>query len=137
MPAGQYFIQTMQKLLIYILFIISIFSGCRSNLKLDMNNISKGEKLFSDVGCIACHSVTGEKKYGPSLNNIVDKEVNVIREEKTRSILIDRRYILRSVRDPDYEKVDSFRKQTMPVPTISEEDIKHIVDYLMYINDKK
>jgi len=102
-----------------------------------MNNISKGEKLFSDVGCIACHSVTGEKKYGPSLNNIVDKEVNVIREEKTRSILIDRRYILRSVRDPDYEKVDSFRKQTMPVPTISEEDIKHIVDYLMYINDKK
>jgi cytochrome c oxidase subunit II len=124
---------------IFIVVATSLFFGCRSahnSGSLREEDIKKGETLFRNLGCIACHSVSGEKKYGPALNSILGQEVEVIRQGKTVILTVDRDYILRSVKEPGYEKVSGFKKQTMPVPSISPDDLDFIVDYIVSVNRK-
>jgi cytochrome c553 len=99
-------------------------------------NIQKGEVLFNSTGCIMCHSLTGQKMYGPPLNTILNTQILVIRKGKERLITVDRKYIQRSIQHPDYEKVINFQDQKMPVPDLSSRDIGHITDYLISINEK-
>jgi cytochrome c oxidase subunit II len=112
---------------------------CSCTVATDSNVISeedakKGEELFNKDGCIMCHSISGEIKYGPALNNIFNKAENVIRSGDSETIIVDRKYLIRSLVEPEYQKVSSFRKKKMTKPEISLEDINHIVDYLIYIN---
>lgn len=121
----------------YLLIAVFIAWGCTPST--DRNIVSeedakKGEELFNKDGCMACHSTSGEIKYGPSLNNILNKPVDVIREGKTETIIVDRKYLTRSILEPDYQKVSAFKRKKMPKPEISLEDIQHLVDYIIYIN---
>ncbi len=72
--------------------------------------------------------------YGPPLNSIFGKKVLVIRNETLDSVIVDRGYITRSLKDPGFEKVASFRKGKMPVLNLSQEDIDYLVDYIIYLN---
>lgn len=57
-------------------------------------------------------------------------------EGKQDSVTIDREYIVRSIKDPGYEKDIRFPKKKMPKPDLSEDDIESIVDFIMMINEK-
>jgi mono/diheme cytochrome c family protein len=120
-----------------ILLLIFAFAGCGGKKKTDSIHIedpAKGEALFTRVGCATCHSISGEKKYGPSLNSIFDKKVAVIRNGTTDTVRVDRQYILRSLKDPGFEKVASFQKRKMPPLNLSQEEIDYLVDYIIFIN---
>jgi mono/diheme cytochrome c family protein len=122
---------------LFVLVIILTFTACKGNKKPDSIHIEdpkKGEALFKSVGCATCHSISGEKKYGPPLNSIFDKEVEVIRNGKTDIVRVDRQYILRSMKDPGFEKVASFQKRKMPPLNLSQEEIDYLVDYIIFIN---
>lgn len=122
-----------------VFLIVLVFVGCNTstdNNVTSKENIQKGEILFNSVGCVMCHSVSGQKMYGPPLNTILNTEIIVIRKGKERLITVDRKYIKRSIQNPDYEKVKSFQYQKMPVPELSHQDIERITDYLMSINKK-
>jgi cytochrome c oxidase subunit 2 len=113
------------------------FAGCRDNKKPDpihIVNPEKGEALFNSVGCVACHSVSGEKKYGPSLNSILDKEVVVIRNGTSYTVRVDREYIRRSLQDPGFETVNSFERRKMPHLNLSAEEIDNLIDYIIFLN---
>lgn len=119
-----------------ILWFIIVFSGCsRSNPGMvNGENARKGEKLFNTVGCLMCHSLSGEIKYGPVLKFKPDSEVVVIRSGAKISLKADRQYIIRSLKQPDYEKVNGFQDRKMPSINLSNEDIEYLADYLLYIN---
>ena len=126
---------------IYCLVIIatSALFGCNSPKSGKTNpkeNAIKGEVLFNSVGCTLCHSVTGESMYGPSLNGILHTSIQVIREGSEHTLIIDREYILRSIQNPDYEKLINFRNIKMPKTELSPEEIEFITDYLISINEK-
>lgn len=91
--------------------------------------------LFNSVGCTMCHSVLGESKYGPSLNGILNTSIQVIREGKEQTLIIDREYIHRSIQDPDFEKPINFKNSKMPKTELSSEEIEFITDYLISINE--
>lgn len=74
--------------------------------------------------------------YGPPLNSIIGREINVTRNGKTLTVKIDRDYLLRSLREPGFEKVTSFQKKKMPVINLPEEDLQCLVDYIEKINSK-
>lgn len=124
---------------IFIFLILFSISGCNSQTNrkaITKENVQKGETLFNSVGCTTCHSVSGEVRYGPPLNVIFNTEVMVVREGGKRLVKADREYIQRSIQNPDFEKVDGFQNKKMTKPTLSDEDVDYIIDYLISINGK-
>ena len=119
--------------------VLSIFSGCNSSNSgkaTTKENAAKGDELFHSVGCTQCHSLNGETMYGPALNNILNTSIRVIREGKEVSLTVDREYIHRSIRNPEYEKLLDFKKQKMPITELSEDQINQLTDYLISINER-
>jgi mono/diheme cytochrome c family protein len=126
----------MVKCLTVILIIVDV-SACGKQKKSGSGRVEdpkKGEVLFNTAGCAACHSITGENRYGPPLNSILGKDVLVLRDGRTDTVKVDRQYIQRSLQEPGSEKVLSFRKRNMPAINLTQEEIGYIVDYLIYIN---
>ena len=120
-----------------LLSVLLLMLGCRNSnnqKELKPENVKQGENLFTKYGCFTCHSVKGEKLYGPPLNNILGNEVEVLRDEKIAKVKVDRKYLRRSILEPEYEKVKAYSKQKMPIPDISEEDIEFLLDYIIKIN---
>lgn len=125
------------RIYIFVFLAATALVGCNSALKGKINtkeNVSKGEVLFNSVGCTMCHSVSGEIKYGPSLNNIVNTSIQVIRDGSEHTLTVDREYIQRSIQNPDFEKLINFKTRKMPKTQLSAEEIEFITDYLISIN---
>lgn len=72
--------------------------------------------------------------YGPPLNDLLNKEIEVIRQEQLHIVTIDRDYLFRSIREPGYEKVSDFQNKDMPESNIPGDKINLIVDYLVSVN---
>lgn len=114
-----------------------VLSGCQSaggDKKINSEYAGKGEILFVNYGCKACHSLEGENMYGPALDSILGRQVRVIRHGQSLVVTIDRDYIMRSLQDPGYEKVDGFQSRTMPKPDISSREMESLVEYLVLVN---
>lgn len=114
-----------------------LFLGCKTNtnqFNKSLETAEKGKQLFTNLGCSACHSITGEKLYGPSLNNILNKKVEVVRNGELLLITVDKEYLTKSIQDPAYEKVSSLKSHKMPKPEISAEDINCLVEYIISVN---
>jgi cytochrome c2 len=130
----------MDKRMVFFMLLASLILGCRNNSRnerIDEVSAGKGQILFLNMGCATCHSLSGEKKYGPVLNDIYDRDIEVVRRGKTVTVKVDREYIIRSIQNPGYEKVTTFQGQTMPVPNMSDEDIRCIAEYIVWINTQK
>lgn len=112
--------------------------ACNSpaNKKISPEDAKKGENLFNSSGCPQCHSLTGEVRYGPSLINIFDRDVTVMKEGKIRFVRVNREYIIRSIKSPESEKLIDYQNRKMPPVNLSDEDISQIADYLIYINQQ-
>jgi cytochrome c2 len=127
------------KIICLLFIVLSLFSGCKSansGKATTKENAEKGDVLFHSVGCTQCHSLTGETMYGPSLNNILNTSIWVIREGKEVSLTVDREYIHRSIQNPEYEKLLNFSKRKMPKTELSEDQINQLTDYLISIHEK-
>lgn len=127
------------KIICLLFIVLSLFSGCNSSNSskpTTKENAKKGDVLFHSVGCTQCHSLTGETMYGPSLNNILNTSIRVIRDGKEVSLTVNREYIHRSIQNPEYEKLLNFSKRKMPKTELSEDQINQLTDYLISIHDK-
>ncbi|TXG39517.1 c-type cytochrome [Seonamhaeicola maritimus] len=107
--------------------------GCKDSK--EKINIEKGQELFTSVGCATCHSLSGDKLYGPSLNSILGTKTKVIRNDKEYSFIIDKNYIKKSIIDPDYEKPILFKSNKMPKPSLTNFEVDCITNYLLSINN--
>lgn len=128
----------MRKHLFFLLMIIAV-TGCnsgKSSRAITKEDIQEGETLFNSVGCTTCHSISGQILYGPALNTVFQSKVVVIREGKKDTITADRAYIIRSMKDPDFEKVDGFQSRKMTKPDLTPEQIDRIADYLISLKQK-
>jgi cytochrome c2 len=96
-----------------------------------------GPDLFSKYACFTCHSLEGGVMYGPPLNGIFMKEVNVIRQGREITVVADRDYLTKAITDPEYEKVAEFKDKTMPKPVIPEDDVETLIDYLIKTGEKE
>ena len=120
-----------------VLSISFLVLGCKdSKEKIHLENIKKGKELFTSVGCATCHSISGDKLYGPSLNAFLGTTTKVIRNGKEFSFLINRDYIKKSIVDPDYEKPILFKSNKMPKPSLTIFEVDCITDYIISINNK-
>jgi hypothetical protein len=114
---------------------ILVIQSCSPEQKIITKEMAgKGEQLFNSVGCTKCHSLTGENMYGPPVKFNYGAEITVIRNGNPKIIELDRGYIIRSMKDPDYEKLKGYEKKKMAKIELSGEAIESITDYLIFIN---
>ncbi|MEN0051508.1 MAG: c-type cytochrome [Bacteroidota bacterium] len=129
----------MRKYSIPVLFITALYLvfGCvqsKERVEEDTSLYEYGETLFQGSGCVLCHSIAGEEMYGPSLDSILNQEKTVYRNGTAQVLTIDKAYILRAIKNPDYEKREGYQSKKMPKTTLNEEQIEAIAEYLIHLN---
>ena len=88
----------------------------------------KGQKLFIDMACNACHSVDGTLKLGPTMKNQFGKEI--LHTDGT-VMIIDVDYIRESLIDPLKHIAEGYTP-IMPSykPVLSDEDVVNLIAYI-------
>lgn len=91
-----------------------------------------GAALFKTKGCIACHSLDGSKKVGPSLKGIYQSTQKVVTDGKVREVTADEEYLHRSIHDPNADVVEGFPSNVMPPfgKMLTQGEIDALVKYL-------
>ena len=72
--------------------------------------VAKGKRLYTSKGCVACHSLDGSKKVGPSFKGVYGHEVEVFTNGKLRKIKVDDAYLKRSILKPKADLVKGYEK---------------------------
>lgn len=88
----------------------------------------RGAKNFADKGCIACHSVTGQKLVGPALNGLLGTDVELADGSKVK---IDENYIRESITNSTAKVVAGYAP-IMPLfqGTLSDDEVNSLVAYI-------
>ncbi len=97
-----------------------------------------GLELLEVNGCIACHSLDGSKRIGPSLKGVYGSEVVVTTNGVQRTITADRDYLRRAILEPLADVVDGYQP-SMPTNfknQIGAKNLNTILDYLESIGQK-
>jgi cytochrome c oxidase subunit 2 len=88
----------------------------------------ESDKLLQNKGCIACHSMDGTTKIGPTFKGLYGRKVIVMTAGSERDIIADDEYVKRSIKDPKADVVKGFQP-IMPVLQLSDDEINEIIEY--------
>lgn len=72
--------------------------------------VEQGKRVFSELGCNACHSVDGTAGVGPTLKGLYGSEVKLVGGGRATA---DDAYLRESILDPDAKTVEGFSKGVM------------------------
>jgi cytochrome c oxidase subunit 2 len=92
-------------------------------------HLPDGAKLILDKGCIACHSLDGSAKIGPTFKGLFNRKETVVTAGKERAITVDDGYIMRSIKNPAADIVKGF-PPVMPAIPLTDEELRALVDHL-------
>ncbi len=90
-----------------------------------------GAKLVQEKGCVACHTLDGTAKVGPSLRGVYGRKEIVVTGGKEREIVVDEDYLKRSMLYPQADIVKGF-PPIMPSQKdlLKDDEIDAIIAYL-------
>jgi cytochrome c oxidase subunit 2 len=88
----------------------------------------RGEKIYKEKGCNACHSVDGTVLVGPSFKGLVGHDVEL---EGGSTVTADENYIRQSILEPQSQVVKGFQP-VMPSfkGILSDDDITAVIAYI-------
>lgn len=91
--------------------------------------VQKGEKYSKDKGCVACHSMDGSPKVGPTWKGLFGTEREFADGSKARA---DENYLRESILNPNVKVVKGFNPGVMPTfqGQLSEEQVNAIIEYM-------
>lgn len=89
----------------------------------------KGEKLFNSKGCVACHSVDGTAKVGPTWKGLWGAARDLMDGSKAKA---DENYLRESIVNPNAKVVKGFAAGVMPTfqGQISDEQLNALLEYI-------
>lgn len=91
----------------------------------------KGAELVRLKGCIACHSIDGSMKVGPTFKGIFEREITVITSGKEREVIADEEYLRKSILEPASDLVKGYPPIMPPQGSmLSQEELSDIIEYL-------
>jgi len=111
-----------------LLFLVSCQSEHNNEKIVKDSPEYKGELLFKNMACNACHTINGSLKLGPSLQNQYGKEI--LHTDGT-ILVVDDGYITESLKDPLKYIVEGYTP-IMPsyAPILKDEDIEYLIAYI-------
>jgi cytochrome c oxidase subunit 2 len=94
-----------------------------------------GESVYNQQGCMACHSVDGSKRVGPSFQNIYNREATY---DQGKAYKADEEYIRESILNPNKHIVDGYPANQMPAyeGLISDDQIKALIAWFKTLDGK-
>jgi cytochrome c oxidase subunit 2 len=90
---------------------------------------NKGYDLLKTKGCLGCHTVDGTKKIGPSFKGILGRTETVLTNGKEIQIIVDEKYLKRSVLQPGADVVKGY-PNIMPTIKMADEELEAIINYI-------
>ncbi|WP_367847297.1 c-type cytochrome [Rhodoferax sp. WC2427] len=90
------------------------------------NRVAQGQALAQSKGCVACHTVDGSARVGPSWKGLFGA-TRALADGST--VLADENYVRRSIVEPQAQVVKGF-PPVMPKTALGDEDIAALVAYI-------
>jgi len=90
-----------------------------------------GEKLVQEKGCLACHTIDGSPKIGPTFKGLFGKKETVIHDGKEVEAVADEAFIHHKLLEPEDARIKGF-PPIMPSQKgiLTDAEIGAIIDYL-------
>ena len=89
----------------------------------------RGTQLFQEKGCMACHSIDGTPRVGPTLKGLFGKTITVMTDGKERNITADEAYLRKSILEPNADVVKGF-PPVMPPEKMTKDEIDELIHYI-------
>ena len=93
--------------------------------------VEVGKRVFTQRGCVACHSLDGSRRVGPTVKGIWGHDVKLA---DGASVKVDDDYVRESILRPAAKVVAGF-PNVMPPAALEERDLQGIVAYLQSLGD--
>lgn len=87
----------------------------------------RGQKLYEEKGCKACHSLDGTVGIGPSWKGLIGEEVELA---DGTTLTGDEAYIIESIKEPNAKIVKGFPENGMPLLGLKDSEIADIVEFI-------
>lgn len=90
-----------------------------------------GAGLLQKKGCLACHSIDGTKKIGPTFKGLFNSRVIIVAAGKEQEITVDEAYLKKSVMEPQAEIVKGY-PPIMPQEkdNVTPAELAEIIEYI-------
>jgi cytochrome c oxidase subunit 2 len=88
-----------------------------------------GFQLYQVKGCIACHTVDGTPRVGPTFKGLFGKSVTVVADGKERTVVADEAYLRKSILEPNADVVKGY-PPIMPPEKLTDSELDEIVKYM-------
>ncbi len=88
-----------------------------------------GAQLVKEKGCIACHSIDGTPRVGPTLKGLFGKSITVMTDGTERKMLANEDYIRKSILEPNGDVVKGF-PPIMPLEKMTKDEIHELIQYI-------
>jgi cytochrome c oxidase subunit II len=99
----------------------------------DLQDLPKGLSVLTEKGCLACHSVDGKPKVGPTLRALYGKNEQILVAGAYKNIVVDDAYLRRSITNPSAQMVRGY-PPAMPQTALSEQELNEVVHYIKSLN---
>jgi cytochrome c oxidase subunit 2 len=94
-----------------------------------MTLAQKGQKYYTDKGCVACHTIDGSPKVGPSWKGTYASDRPL---DDGTTVKADENYIRESILNPNAKVVKGFPKGVMPTfqGQLSEDQLNALIEFI-------
>ncbi len=99
----------------------------------ELQGLPMGLAVLTAKGCLACHSVDGKPKVGPTLKALYGREEQVLIAGGYKRITVDDAYLRRSITSPMEHVVRGY-PPAMPPTALTEQELNEVVNYIKGLN---
>ncbi|MCB2208186.1 MAG: cytochrome c oxidase subunit II [Bacteroidetes bacterium] len=98
----------------------------------DTSDEHPGLTLMKKNACLSCHTQDGTRLVGPSFKGAMGMKETVLINGKEQEIVVDRDYLIQSIKDPNAAIVKSYQAGLMTpyANVLTDEEINAIIDYI-------
>jgi cytochrome c oxidase subunit 2 len=88
-----------------------------------------GFQLYQLKGCVACHSIDGSPRVGPSFKSLFGKTEKVMIAGKEQTVVANEDFIRRFILEPNVVHIEGY-PPIMPKISMTDEELTALVDYI-------
>jgi cytochrome c oxidase subunit 2 len=99
----------------------------------DLKDLAPGLAVLTAKGCLACHSVDGKPKVGPTLRALYGRQEEVLMAGSYRPVVVDEAHLRRAITDPMQQVVRGY-PPAMPKTPMTDQELDDVVRYIKTLN---